>query len=111
MRKKVQLQVQSADTQIWFILDDTGVLLSGPGVEMVQAFCHLAGQGTYTLSKSQLNKYDVKWQGTLRLLRQQSEYHNGKQESVAAAARRQRIKRLQAREEPVCSEVDTGFFD
>lgn len=110
MRKKVTLQVLSEDQQLWFIMDDHGIVLSGPGVEMVQAFCHLAGQTNYTLTPAQLRKYDVVWNGTLRLLRQQSMYAAGQPKAVA----RNRPPRKQQPEPPVpaiAEQLDNDFFD
>jgi len=96
MRKKVQLRVASEDQAVWFLLDDNGVVTSGLGVEMVQVFCHLSGQGTYSLSKSQLKKYgELQWEGTLRLLRQQSTFKRPLRE--AARKKRKTTKKTTGR--------------
>ena len=96
MRKKVQLKVTEDDRAVWFLLDDNGVVTQGPGVEMVQVFCHLSGQGNYTLSKKQLKKYEeLKWEGTLRLLRQQSTYRR----SAGEVSKRKKQKTANKRKE------------
>jgi hypothetical protein len=65
------------DRQLWLILDDTQVLCSGCGPEMVQLFCYLAGTGTYELTSKQRQTYaDLHWEGPLRLVRQQSCFEN-----------------------------------
>ena len=73
MRKKVKLTITEADRQLWLILDDTQVLCSGRGPEMVQLFCYLAGTGTYEPTIKQRQTYEgLHWEGPLRLVRQQS---------------------------------------
>ena len=112
MRKKVQLRVNADDNQTWLILDDDGVVLEGPGVEMVQAFCHLSGQSTYTLTKKQLSKYDISWEGRLRLVRQQSMYE------PKSSAKRSKKKKTDTRKKPQAAAEafaaivdDEDFFD
>ena len=107
MRKKVQLKVDAEDRQIWFILDDAGVLLSGPGVEMVQAFCHLTGQSTYTLTATQLKEYDLPWEGTLRLLQQRSMFQSAEHDTIQKSNKRR--KKLQKAAEAFS--LDEDFFD
>jgi len=64
----------NCDDKLWFVTDDTGILHEGGANEMIRAFNVMSGvpPGWQEVTEEEKRKYSTTWQGTLRLLRQQS---------------------------------------
>lgn len=116
MRKKVKLTVLQEDRQAWLIMDDTGILYSGSGVEIVQVFSYLCAKfekgHNKKLSDTLKQKYpETEWEGTLRLLRQQSCFKRSREEEKKYRQKRKRKKVTKAVEAFVSVMEDEDFFD